>query len=53
VSIVQRHILCEADAPKSTESEACSVNDVLQLLQLLYAISRDGAIENNLISKLC
>ncbi|KAK2190392.1 hypothetical protein NP493_82g04009 [Ridgeia piscesae] len=49
VSIVQRHILCEADAPKSTEPEACSVNDVLQLLQLLYAISRDGAIENNLI----
>ena len=42
----RQRLLSEQEAP-ALESSACSVEDVLRLLQLLYAISRDGNIENN------
>lgn len=42
----RQRLLSEQEA--AHESSACSVEDVLRLLQLLYAISRDGNIENNL-----
>ena len=41
VRLRRRRLLSEMDAPLSADNNACSVEDVLQLLQLLYAISRD------------
>ena len=49
----RRRLLSEIEAPLAADSNACSVEDVLQLLQLLYAVSRDtSAIEhNNMLGK--
>ena len=49
-SATTRHqrLLSEADVPSSADINACSVEDVLRLLQLLYAISRDGNIKSNI-----
>lgn len=41
----RRRLLSEMDASVGGDSSACSVDDVLQLLQLLFAISQDGAVE--------
>ena len=48
VTAKRQRLLSETEAPTSTDNNACSVEDVLRLLQLLYAISRDGNIENNI-----
>ncbi len=47
-TIKRQRLLSETDAPFTTDSNACSVEDVLRLLQLLYAISRDANIESNI-----
>lgn len=44
----RRRLLSESEAPIAADSNACSVEDVLQLLQLLYAISRDTDIDSNI-----
>lgn len=47
----RRHrLLSENDGWLGDHMHACSVEDVLRLLQLLYAISRDGSIQNNITS---
>ena len=50
-AVKRQRLLSETEAPTTTDSNACSVEDVLRLLQLLYAISRDGNIENNITGK--
>ena len=48
----RRRLLSEMDAPLSSDINACTVEDVLQLLQLLYAISRDTmAQQNNILNE--
>ena len=47
----RRRLLSELEAPTSLQPHACSVDDVLQLLQLLYAISKDSSMDSNLLGK--
>ena len=51
VAARRRRLLSEAEAPIVPDSNACSVEDVLQLLQLLYAISRDTTVDNSIMGK--
>ena len=44
----RRRLLSECEAPLS-DRNVCSVDDVLQLLQLLYAIANDSSLEANLL----
>lgn len=39
-------LLSESEAPPTLDSTACSVEDVLHLLQLLYAVSMEKHIGN-------
>ncbi len=41
-----RRLLSEVDTSLVSDSSACSVEDVLQLLQLLYAVSQDPMAGN-------
>ena len=44
----RRRLLSEADTSFATaDPAACSVDDVLQLLQLLYAVANDSSVDNN------
>ena len=45
----RRRLLSEMEAPVSLQPNACSVEDVLQLMQLLYAVSSDASMDNNLL----
>ena len=45
----RRRLLSEMEAALSPQTNACSVEDVLQLLKLLYAVSSDGSMDNNLL----
>lgn len=45
----RRRLLSEMEAPLTTEANACTVEDILQLLQVLYAVSNDSKMESNLL----
>ena len=49
----RRRLLSEIEAPLSPQPNACSVEDVLQLLQLLYAVSKDSSMDSNLLGACC
>ena len=47
----RNRLLSENELPQLNDLTACSVEDVLRLLQLLYAIARDANIQNNALGK--
>lgn len=50
VKAPRKRLLSDVDRLLLPESAACSVEDVLQLLQMLFAISQDASIDKNLSS---